>query len=259
MRVAVAGGTGVVGRHVVSALRSSGHDVEVLSRSAGVDVRAGDGLAESLTTVDVVIDTLNSPSIRGKAATEFFTTTSRRLQELGAAAGVQHIVTLSIVGVDRVHGYPYYEAKLAQERAATAGDVPATVLRATQFHEFPAQIMSYIRLGRLAVVPHMRSQPVAARTVGDHLARLAAERPGGVVELAGPEVHDITDLARRFVAARQLRTHVLGVSLPGKAARDMRGDALLAGPATAIDGPAFDEWLASDDAKQPALLGQGSA
>ena len=37
MRVAVAGGTGVVGRHVVTALEAAGHEAVVLSRSGGVD------------------------------------------------------------------------------------------------------------------------------------------------------------------------------------------------------------------------------
>ncbi len=48
MRIAVAGGTGVVGRHVVDAARKRGHDVVVLTRSAGVDLTTGAGLAERL-------------------------------------------------------------------------------------------------------------------------------------------------------------------------------------------------------------------
>jgi nucleoside-diphosphate-sugar epimerase len=39
MRIAVAGGTGTVGRHVVAHAQNAGHDVVVLSRSRGVDVR----------------------------------------------------------------------------------------------------------------------------------------------------------------------------------------------------------------------------
>ena len=38
MRIAVAGGTGVVGRHAVEAARAAGHEVVVLSRSSGADV-----------------------------------------------------------------------------------------------------------------------------------------------------------------------------------------------------------------------------
>jgi len=46
---------------------------------------------------------------------------------------------LSIVGIDRV-GLGYYRAKQRQEALAMAGPVPASVLRATQFHEFTLQV-----------------------------------------------------------------------------------------------------------------------
>lgn len=43
MKIAVAGGTGRVGTHVVTVARGRGHDVVVLTRSAGVDLVAGTG------------------------------------------------------------------------------------------------------------------------------------------------------------------------------------------------------------------------
>ncbi|RWZ68297.1 hypothetical protein ELQ92_03510 [Labedella populi] len=47
-RVAVAGGTGTVGRFVVDALRRDGHDAVVLTRSTGVDLVSGAGLTSAL-------------------------------------------------------------------------------------------------------------------------------------------------------------------------------------------------------------------
>jgi nucleoside-diphosphate-sugar epimerase len=47
-KIAVAGATGTVGRHVVDMLEAEGHDVVGMSRSLGVDVVSGDGLAEAL-------------------------------------------------------------------------------------------------------------------------------------------------------------------------------------------------------------------
>jgi uncharacterized protein YbjT (DUF2867 family) len=225
----------------------------VLSRGSGVDVYTGGGLEEALAGVEVVIDTLNTPSLRRSVAEDFFVTTARRLRRAATRQGVEHLVALSILGLDRVDGYPYYDAKLAEERELGAGPVPVTLVRSAQFFEFPAMLVRRTRFGRVAVVPHLRSQPVAARTVGAHLAALAASRPGGMLELAGPETVDIADLAQRLVAARGERLQVFAVSLPGRAARDMRGDALLAGPGTTIDGPAFEEWLASADARAVPL------
>ena len=48
MKIAVAGGTGTVGRHVVSVARDRGHQVVSLSRADGVDLVTGRGLDEAL-------------------------------------------------------------------------------------------------------------------------------------------------------------------------------------------------------------------
>jgi uncharacterized protein YbjT (DUF2867 family) len=54
---------------------------------------------------------------------------------------VRHHVVLSIAGVDRVGGNAHYAGKRRQEELALAGPIPATVLRATQFHEFAAMVV----------------------------------------------------------------------------------------------------------------------
>jgi uncharacterized protein YbjT (DUF2867 family) len=253
MKLAIAGGTGVVGSYVADAAEYAGHDVVVLSRATGVDVASGEGLSAALDGIDVVVDTLNRLTLKGSVIEEFFVTTSRNLQEAAARHGVQHIVTLSIVGIDRAPAYPYYRAKLAQEKAVSAGPLPVTILRATQFHEYPAQVVGWTRRGPFAFVPKMRSQPVAARTAAEHLVRLATDQPGGTHELAGPQVHDLPDLARRFVAARGSKVRVVAVPMPGRTGKQIRAGALLATDGTTIDGPTFDEWLASDDANRVTL------
>jgi uncharacterized protein YbjT (DUF2867 family) len=253
MKIAVAGGSGVVGRYAVEAARTAGHDVVVLSRRTGIDVESGQGLAAALDGADVLLDTLNTRSARRGPAEDFFTTTTRRLQEAGSAAGVRHLVTLSILGIDRADAYGYYQAKQAQERAASAGPVPVTVLRAAQFYELAGQLLGRMRRGPVALVPRMRSQPVAARTVGEHLIRLAHEQPRGRVELAGPEVLDLADVARRLVELRGEHVRVVPLSLPGRLGRQLRSDAMLATPATVIDGPSLETWLQSDDARRAPL------
>ena len=45
MKIAVAGATGRVGRHVVDVLKTGGHDVVAISRSNGVDIITGKVLA----------------------------------------------------------------------------------------------------------------------------------------------------------------------------------------------------------------------
>ena len=66
-RIAVAGATGRVGRHVVDVLNEGGHDAVAISRSNGVDVITGEGLAAALRGVEVVIDTSTGPSPDARA------------------------------------------------------------------------------------------------------------------------------------------------------------------------------------------------
>lgn len=83
VRVAVAGGTGTVGRHIAQACRDAGHDVTVLSRRTGTDLVAGDGLREAFEGVDVVVDASNGPAVTGSKATSFFEAVTRNLHAAG--------------------------------------------------------------------------------------------------------------------------------------------------------------------------------
>lgn len=246
MRVAVAGGTGVVGRYVVQALTDAGHQPVVLARSRGVDALSGKGLDDALSDVGACIDVTNVLTLHRRTSVAFFSTVTRNLLAAGQRAGVAHHVALSIVGVDRV-GSGYYEGKRRQEDLVLTGPVPGTVLRATQFHEFPGQVMSGMR-GPVAVIPRMRVQPVAAREVGSHLAKLAVEPAGGLAaELAGPQQHELIDLARRLVTARNLRRRLITLRMPGTPGRRMADGGLLPlgeGPRGRVT---FEEWLAGGD------------
>lgn len=240
MRIAVAGGTGVVGRHVVEVARERGHEVVVLSRSEGVDLTTGAGLIDRLAGVDAVIDTSNRPVQKRAEAEAFFRAVTRHLLEAERRARVGHHVVLSIVGIDGVDS-GYYAGKRLQERVVAEGEVPWTVLRATQFHEFAEQVLQFARIGPFSLVPRMTSQPVAAREVAEALVDAEEAGPAGrSPDLAGPEVHQMVDLARRVAHGRR----VVPVPLPGAAGRAMRSGALLPtgpGPRGRIT---FDAWLA---------------
>jgi uncharacterized protein YbjT (DUF2867 family) len=249
MKIAVAGGTGVVGRYAVTAAQEAGHEAVVMSRSAGLDLQSDPGVAAALQGVDVIIDASNAATTSAGKACAFFTDVTRRLHRLGAAAGVSHLVTLSIVGIERVPGFGYYEAKVAQEAATRAGELPATIVRATQFHEFAAQILGRMRLGPVAVVPRMRVRSVAARTVGQILVEMATATPTDtVVEVGGPDTADLIVLARATVKRQQRRIVAVPLLVPGRAGHAMRADALLPGPGARFEGPTFDTWLKTEDA-----------
>jgi uncharacterized protein YbjT (DUF2867 family) len=246
MRIAVAGGTGTVGRHVVAQAREAGHEVVVLSPSAGVDARTGEGLADALKGADAVIDVTNPKTIQQGPATEFWTEVARALQRTGAEQGVAHIVTLSIVGTDKT-SFGYYAAKLEHERAAASGPVPSTVMRATQLHELPAQLIALTRRDSQAHVLDMRPvQTVAARTVGEVLVEVAEAAPRGrAADLAGPQKGKLVDLARAFVERRH---EAITVIPDADSVAGIPRGALLPENDARIQGPAFAEWLSSEDA-----------
>ncbi|MEA5360423.1 NAD(P)H-binding protein [Amycolatopsis sp., V23-08] len=241
MRIAVAGADELVGPHVAEAARGRGHTVVALE---SVDL-TGDGLSAALDGVDAVVDVSNSTSLDEEPARRYFTTAAANLQRAGAERGVRHIVTLSVVGIDDT-GFGYFRAKEAHERAAGAGPVPATIVRATHFHEFPGQLVGRTRDGGQATVFGLRVQTVAATAVAAALVEVA-ERPaqGRTPDIAGPEPAEVLDLARAFVdhfgLGLELRTDdhtVTGIAENG----------LLPGAGATILGPSYAEWLHSPEA-----------
>jgi uncharacterized protein YbjT (DUF2867 family) len=246
VKVAVVGGTGVAGAFTVAALRERGHDAVVIARSTGVDVATGAGLADALRGVDAVVDTSNIAAAKARTATAFFETTARNLTAAAAQAGVGHVVALSIVGIDRVP-LGYYQGKLAQEKALAGSSVPVSILRATQFHEFPVQYLKRVH-GRWVFLPRWTVQPVAAREVGALLAELATGAPTPITELAGPRVENMADLARRVIAARGEKRRVVQARVPGKLGRALASGGSVPDRPGRRGTQTFADWLLEQDA-----------
>lgn len=245
LTIAVAGGTGTVGRHVVDVARRRGHDVVVLSRGTGVDLVTGAGLEQALDGVDVVVDVSSQVSQKSEESRAFFGAVTRNLLAAEAHAGARHHVALSIVGIDRAPE-GYYAGKALQEELVRASDVPWTILRATQFHEFASQIHGAIRLGPFVVVPRMVSEPVAAIEVAERVVDLAEGPPQGRVrDLGGPHREQMADMVRRWGAAAGRSGRVVAVPLPGALGRAMRDGSLVTGPDADHGTTTFDQWLAS--------------
>jgi uncharacterized protein YbjT (DUF2867 family) len=247
-KMAVAGATGRVGRHIVDVLEERGHDVVPMSRSLGVDVITGDGLATALVDVDCVIDAATGPSPEQESATEFFTTAARNLHEVGERAGVPRMIVVSIIGTDRFTA-GYGVAKIAHEKAHLSGPIPVHVLRAAQFHEFVPVLVEWGTQGEVSYVPKMRTQLVAARAVAETLADLATA-PGSagrqVSEIAGPREESLVEMATLLASRRGLPLNIEGVSDPADPDRALNENgALLPGPGATLAGPTFEEWLDS--------------
>jgi uncharacterized protein YbjT (DUF2867 family) len=245
MKIAVAGATGRLGRHVSEVLAERGHEVVAMSRATSVDIITGAGLDAALSGVEVIVDAATGPSPEQRAATEFFVTAAHNLQKAGVRAGVRRAVVVSIINIDKFAG-GYGLAKIAHEDAWRSGPISVRIVRAAQFHEFVAQLLEWGTQGDVAYVPEMRTQIVSARTVAEAVADVAtADRdPAGIVEIAGPREEDLGQLAALLATRRGAPVKVQVVRDPADPDADVQATGgLLPGPGARLAGPTFEEWL----------------
>jgi len=250
MKVAVVGGTGILGTALCAELADRGDKVLALSRGRGalsddvvhraVDLTDGSGLSGALSGVEVVVDASNStPRNAGPVLVEG----TRRLLRAGAEAGVGHHVAISIVGCDRVP-MPYYEVKVEQEEAIAAGPLPWSLLRATQFHNLLDWAFAGAARWRVSPRGSARLQPVDVAVVAERLAAAAHADPSGRrPDLAGPQVRTLSELALAWTRARGRALAPLRIPMLGKIGRPAREGALC-NPAAAAGGASFERWLA---------------
>lgn len=247
MRIAVAGGTGTVGRLIVVAAERRGHDVTVLSRRTGADARSGVGLDAALSGVDTVIDALNTTTLSTKSSRAYFASTTSNLLEAERREAVGHHIALSIVGIDAIDT-GYYAGKLAQEHLVTTSSIPHTVARASQFHEFAGQIAAQATLGPVTLAPRTLTRPVAGWEVAEHLVDLAEAGPSGRVrDLIGPEETTLASMIRRLYASDGIGKRVVELRLPGAYGAGLASGRLRGSVDHGrIAAETFDAWLTRD-------------
>lgn len=253
--ILLTGGTGTLGKHVLRRLRDAGKDVRVLSRHShaprdGVeyvtgDLDTGEGIDPAVSGIATIVHCAGSAKGDVDKA--------RNLVRAASAAGVGHIVYISVVGAERIPVvgpldramFGYFAAKRAAELVVADSGVPWTTLRAAQFYDL---ILTVVRaLAKLPVMPTFagfRFQPVDADEVATRLVELALGAPAGLVpDLAGPKVYAMSDLIRAYLRATNRRRLILPLWMPGTAARAIRGGATLA-PQHATGVRTWEEFLA---------------
>jgi uncharacterized protein YbjT (DUF2867 family) len=237
--ILVTGATSGPGVPLVERLRAAGHEVRAMSRTPGdghvvADLATGAGLDAALTGAEVVVHLATN---RRKDLPD-----TQRLLAAARDAGVGRVVFLSIVGVDRIP-YFYYRDKVAIEQAIAASGIPFTILRATQFHSFPGEILAM--LGGRIFLRGLKIQPIGVGDVATRLAELATGAPAGrVADIGGPEILETRDILSRLQAAGRAKPRVLAIGLPGTTFAAFRAGHHLAG-LPGYGTQTFDEWLAS--------------
>ena len=253
--VLVTGGTGTLGRLVVERLLAAGRRARVLSRGThereGIefvtgDLSTGEGAETAVAGIDIVIHCAGSAKGDEEKA--------RNLVRAASAAGVRHLVYISVVGADRIPMagaadramFGYFGAKFAAERMIAESGIPWTTLRATQF--FDLSLKTAEAMAKLPVIPvpsGFRFQPIDADEVAARLVELALGAPAGLVPaLGGPRAYDMAELVRGYLQAAGKRRLIIRVPMMGKAAAAIREGANLA-PERAVGRKSWEEFLAA--------------
>jgi uncharacterized protein YbjT (DUF2867 family) len=242
MKIAVIGGTGLIGSQVVRILAAGGHEAVPHSPSSGLDLLSGQGLPEAMAGADVVVNLSNSPTF-DDASPAFFRTTMDNLLAAAKDAGVGHAVVLSIVGADLVPDLVYYRAKVLQEDILKAGPIPWSVVRVTQFFEFVNSVISWTSDDTTVRLPATLVQPMASADVAQAVADACTGSPLlGTRDHAGPEVFALDELARLTLSTQGDRRAVITDPQAGMFAA-AKGDALIAKDGAVIAKTSYQEWL----------------
>jgi uncharacterized protein YbjT (DUF2867 family) len=214
-KIVVTGGTGVLGSVIVKQLQEQGCDFTVVSRNRHkqgaysqivetqdyswqrVDLSTGDGVVKALTHADTVIHLASAP---GMINNEPFEVASiRQLLAAAQKTDINHLIYVSIVGVDRIP-FSYYKAKLASEQIVERSHVPYTILRATQFHNFIDYLLGKLFAYPVAFVPKkLKAQPISVEAVATELMKILDAGPQhDIVNLGGRQVLDVGTMAESW-------------------------------------------------------------
>jgi uncharacterized protein YbjT (DUF2867 family) len=172
--IAIAGGTGNLGRTLVPRLLASGDAVRILARhpdrmpeawrgkveGVAADVRDPASLAGALAGVETLVSAITGfggPDAGGVDAVD--ASGNIALIDAAAAAGVEHVVLLSVAQAAADHPIDLFRAKFAAEQRLKSSGVGWTIVRPTAYMETWVELLGrpLVDGGRARVVGHGRN------------------------------------------------------------------------------------------------------
>jgi uncharacterized protein YbjT (DUF2867 family) len=250
MRITVTGGSGLLGKVLVPRLAAVGHQVKVMTHSGrrvvgapsvSADLLTGAGVPEAVSGAECVIHLATAP--RGDTR-KVDVQGTQGLVEYARRAGVAHLIYHSIVGIERVP-YPYYKAKLDAEKAVQGGQVPWTILRATQFFGFVDRLLRERAELPIMFVPRgWQVQPVDAGEVSAKLMECVQAGPRAMLpEFGGPDVATSEQLAEAWRTAHAIHRPLLALPFPGRLSRALARGGITC-PNNRFGRISWTQWMA---------------
>jgi uncharacterized protein YbjT (DUF2867 family) len=264
--VLITGGTGHLGRDLVSRLKGS-YRIRVVARSAGSDpdvewirgdLATGEGIADAVVGTQTLIHaaTLSPAARRGffvpkdlwTSPSEVDREGTSRLLDLAAAAGVGHILYVSIVGIDRPR-VPYLRRKLEAEYLVRQGPIPWSIARATQFHWLLDRMFGKMARLPLVPLPDLQVEPVDTTDFADYLVESVGQGPDGRLDdFGGPEVLTFSEAFDQWRHIRDGSVRTMRVPLPA-AATNAAAAMSLSDPSSRHGTITWAEWLRTHTAE----------
>jgi uncharacterized protein YbjT (DUF2867 family) len=232
--IAVAGGSGRLGREVVRRLLERGARVRVLSREpeaaraklpSEVDVVRADltvaaSLPAALSGVETVVSAVTGFGIGGQGTAAVDERGNQSLMDAAQAAGVRRFVLVSMHGAAPDHAMELMRRKHAAERHLRASSLDWVVVRPTPSADLWVEVVGGpIAAGKKAPVFGAGDNLVnwVAQSDVAWLVVRAAEADGltrEVVSVGGPDNVSLNELARRIAARAGRPAGVLHVPVP---------------------------------------------
>lgn len=224
MKVFVAGGTGLLGRAITTALLDAGHEVLVGSRSnpakdpldaratwRAMDVREPAAVAAALAGADAVVDAVQFPNSpienprKGHTFEAIDLEGTKNLVDAARATGVGAFIGISGVGAAESAKYHWLRYKWEEERHIEASGVPYTILRGSWIYG-PRDVSLNRFMGFARVLPFVpvigngktRINPLFIGDLAAHVAA-AVERSdlrGNIFEIGGPDTLTMDEVIR---------------------------------------------------------------
>ena len=228
MKIAVAGGTGLLGRPVVQELLSRGHKVRVLGRSKERIVRA---FGQGVEAVEIDLVGAGASAVRAalegceglhislagsgsrKAYVRSQSLPVQKLMEAGRASGLAYVSYLSAATVNHPNAADFYDnqgKRLAEQFIQSSG-IRHRIFRPSWFLE---TLPLFVQSGAVSMIGNPR-YPQAWLAAADYAVLVAdalEDRPASAsVWVGGPEELTIAEAVARYAEDRGLPIRSFGV------------------------------------------------
>ncbi len=223
--ITIFGGTGFIGRHLVSRLAANGYRIRLATRDPETatqlmtqgnvgqivglktNVRDQQSVERAVTGTDIVINLVGILYERG--AQNFgavHVDAAERIAAASKAAGVSQLIHMSALGADKQHAAAYARSKAAGEEHAAKEYPGATILRPSVvfgvnddfFNRF-AQILTLAPIFPLADGGLSKMQPIWVEDLTEAILRIIEDptQQGKTWELTGPDIFTFRELMEK--------------------------------------------------------------